>query len=292
MFENLAPETADELSDALLAAGALAVEFADADQNTEHEQPIFDEPGVRDASDALWPRILVVALFPDPCDATAALTQACDAMNLAASDVTVAPVADEDWVRITQAQFAPVQINERMWVVPTWHEPVDTGAINLRLDPGNAFGTGTHPTTRLCLGWLCDAIKASDTVIDYGCGSGVLAIAAKRLGAGEVIGIDIDPQAVETARRNAELNEAPCTFADTRTPLATMADVLVANILANPLCVLAPMLAARVKRGGSIALSGILEAQAGDVMNAYSPWFSMTIAAREDGWVLLAGLRQ
>jgi ribosomal protein L11 methyltransferase len=203
----------------------------------------------------------------------------------------VEAVADCDWVRRTQAQFGPLHISERLWVVPSWCEPVDPLAINLSLDPGSAFGTGSHPTTRLCLRWLVANLASGATVLDYGCGSGVLAIAAARLGAGKVAGIDLDPQAIEASRANAARNGITARFAGPDALAPGKFDLVIANILANPLRLLAPVLAARVRERGTIVLSGILENQVVAVGEAYRRWFKLEPWGREDGWVALAGRR-
>jgi ribosomal protein L11 methyltransferase len=203
-------------------------------------------------------------------------------------------VADTDWVRSTQAQFPPTRISPRLWIVPTWHEPPDPAAVNVRLDPGVAFGTGTHPTTRLCLGWLDAALAPGVSVLDYGCGSGILAVAAALLGAGEVLGTDIDPQAVDAARLNAEANGARARFVLPGELPAERFDVVVANILSNPLKVLAPALLARVAPGGTLVLSGVLERQAEEVIGAYAridAEVPLAVWGADEGWVCLAGRR-
>jgi ribosomal protein L11 methyltransferase len=203
----------------------------------------------------------------------------------------VEQIVDTDWVRQTQAQFSPIAISKRLWVVPSWCEPVDPHAINLRLDPGLAFGTGSHPTTRLCLDWLEANLRPRESVLDYGCGSGILAIAAARLGGVDVHGVDVDPQAIEASRVNAALNGVDATFATSADLRPRRFDVVVANILANPLVLLAPLLAGRVVAGGSVVLSGILEDQTEAVCSAYEPWFNIGTCATSDGWVALAGRR-
>jgi ribosomal protein L11 methyltransferase len=201
-------------------------------------------------------------------------------------------IADEDWVRATQAQFAPVRITQRLWIVPSWCAAPDPAAINVTLDPGLAFGTGTHPTTRLCLEWLAGELPANASLLDYGCGSGILAIAASMLGAARVTGVDIDAQAVLAARANAAANGVDAVFAlpDGLGAVGTF-DVVVANILANPLRLLAPALAVRTRPGGHIVLSGILGDQAAEVAAAYAPWFIIDRWKDDDGWVALAGER-
>jgi ribosomal protein L11 methyltransferase len=195
-------------------------------------------------------------------------------------------------VRLTQSQFDPIAISPRLWIVPTWHKAPDESAINIKLDPGLAFGTGSHPTTRLCLRWLDAHIRGGETVLDYGCGSGILAIAAAKFGAGKAWGVDIDPQAVESARYNAEQNDVVAEFYLPDTIPNEQADIVVANILTNPLKAMAPMLADRVKHGGRLVMSGILESQARDVESVYRPWFDFEPAACDEGWTRLDGVKR
>jgi ribosomal protein L11 methyltransferase len=194
-------------------------------------------------------------------------------------------------VRASQAQFAPIRISARLWIVPSWHAAPDPDALNIRLDPGLAFGTGSHPTTRLCLRWLDQLVRPASSVLDYGCGSGILAIAALKLGARAAVGVDVDPAAVAAARENAARNEVAARFVSSEVALAHPADLVVANILANPLIVLAPVLAAHCRPGGRIALAGILAPQADAVSAAYAQWFAMAHFAADDGWVCLEGVR-
>lgn len=280
---------AERVSDALMDAGALSVDAADAAAGTADEQPIFGEPG---SAATPWPETRLAALFPDDAPAEMLAREACESVGLAAPAMTLESVDDEDWVRLTQSQFAPIRISDRLWIVPTWCEPPEPGAIVLRLDPGLAFGTGSHPTTRLCLGWLDRHLTAGATVIDYGCGSGILAVAAALLGAGRVVGIDIDPQAVTASRDNALANGVTAEFHDARPVALSPADIVVANILANPLRVLAPLLIGLVKPGGHIVLSGVLEGQTQAVMEAYSPAIAFDAPTRDDGWICLQGIRR
>jgi ribosomal protein L11 methyltransferase len=201
-------------------------------------------------------------------------------------------VPERDWVRASRAQFAPLRITDGLWIVPTWIEPPRPDAVNIRLDPGLAFGTGAHPTTALCLRYLARHVRRTESVLDYGCGSGILAIAAAKLGAAHVVGVDIDPQALHASTDNARENRAAAQFVHADSPLTGRFTIVVANILANPLRLLAPALAARTRPGGRIALSGVLAAQADEVSAAYAPWFDMQTQAEEDGWVLLAGRRR
>jgi ribosomal protein L11 methyltransferase len=280
---------AEALGDALEAHGAIAIEITDADAGTAAEESRFGEPG---AEVAPWPRALVAALFEDGAAVDAALARAlADAGAPALSAASVDRVDDADWVALTQRQFEPIRAGERLWIVPTWHTPPDPRAVNVVLDPGAAFGTGSHPTTRLCLAWLEREVRAEDIVLDYGCGSGILGIAALKLGARAATGVDVDPRALEAARYNSQRNAVDLETLDAGGAPPPPATLTVANILANPLRALAPLIAACTRPGGRIALSGILEDQADDVAAAYAPFASLRVAAREAGWVLLAGAR-
>lgn len=281
-------EHANPLSEALMEQGALAVSIEDADAGTEAETPQFGEPGSPAAP--LWQNSRVVALFEPAEDliqrvATAALIGGVSDL----SAIRIEEVAEQDWVRLTQSQFEPIRITEGLWIVPSWHAAPNPDAVNLVLDPGLAFGTGSHPTTRLCLEWLCANIKGNESVLDYGCGSGILGIAAARLGAAPVLGVDIDDNALIAARDNAENNQVVMALRHTREALDESFAIVVANILTNPLCVLAPLLAARVAAGGHLVLSGVLETQAEEVIAAYAPYLSLRVGAVHEGWVRLEG---
>ncbi|MFN3750198.1 MAG: 50S ribosomal protein L11 methyltransferase [Thiobacillus sp.] len=282
---------AEPLSDALMDAGALAVSLEDADAGTVDETPLFGEPDHPTAE--LWPHSVAVALFEADTDVGTVLAEAARSAGVPVpADYTIETVAEQDWVRLTQSQFDPIPISPRLWIVPTWHDAPDGNAINLRLDPGLAFGTGSHPTTRLCLVWLDDNLAGGETLLDYGCGSGVLAIAAARLGAARIDGVDIDPQAVQSSRDNARLNGVDAQFCLPGELAPGSYDVVVANILTNPLKGMAPLLAGRVRPGGRLVLSGILAEQAEDVMSVYRAWFDFDPPALEEGWVRLAGTRR
>ncbi len=281
----------ETLSDALLAAGALAVDVQDAAAGTSDESPIFGEPGEVPATG--WQRNRVGALFAINADLYTMIPQALREAGLVPSAAfSIERVEDADWVRLTQSQFHPMQITSRLWVVPSWHVPPDADAINIALDPGVAFGTGAHPTTRLCLRWLDAVVTPQMDVLDYGCGSGILAIAAMKLGAASACGVDIDPQALVAARYNAIQNKVAVTFAGAEDAPVAPARIVVANILANPLTVLAPLLARLTRSGGCIALSGILVEQAMAVIETYAVNFNMQQAATDEGWVLLTGTRK
>jgi ribosomal protein L11 methyltransferase len=286
-------DAADDWGDVLLAAGALSVDVADPHAGTVDETPLFGEPG--EETGRRWPTSRLVALFPAVADVAAALAAAAEAMSRPLPPHEFTEVPDQDWVRATQAQFGPIRIADRLWIVPSWCTPPDPAAENLVLDPGLAFGTGSHPTTRLCLRWLTEALHGGESVLDYGCGSGILAIAAARLGAGRVVGTDIDPQAMDAATANAAANGVDARFL-LPDALATADlppfDVVVANILANPLRLLAPALAQRTAPGGRVVLSGVLAAQADEVAATYADWFNIGTWADDEGWVALAGTRR
>ena len=284
-------ESVEILSDALMEVGALAVDVQDAAAGTADERPIFAEPGEAPATS--WRSNRVGALFAIDADLYELVPEALAAAGLAATEAfRIERVEDADWVRLTQSQFNPIPITPRLWIVPSWHTPPDPEAINIALDPGVAFGTGAHPTTRLCLRWLTETVTPDADVLDYGCGSGILAIAAMKIGAQRACGIDIDPQAVQAAQQNAQQNSVEITWATAEEDVAGPAQIVVANILANPLTVLAPLLARLTRPGGQIALSGILVEQADAVLEAYMPAFKMTRAATDEGWVLLTGRRR
>ena len=286
-----AEANAEALSDALLEVGALSVAVEDRAAGTDAEQELFGEPGMPAPRQA-WHDNLVRALFADEAAADAALLALLADGVLADLDgVHQHDVAEQDWVRVTQSQFQPVCIGQQLWIVPSWHEaPADASWV-IQLDPGLAFGTGTHPTTQLCLEWLLRHAPLNGLdVLDYGCGSGILAIGAARLGAAAVDAVDIDPAAVDAARDNATRNGVAlrtCCHVD-ELPQRRF-DVVLANILASPLRLLAPMLAARCKPGGQLVLSGILERQAEELIEVYAPYATLAIDGVRDGWVCLAG---
>jgi ribosomal protein L11 methyltransferase len=288
-------KTAALLSDALMDLGALSAGIEDAHAGTAEEQPIFGEPGM-DAPGPhphVWHDSLVTALFPPEADIELILAAAATQAGLSATPPhSIEALEERDWVRLTQSQFDPIRISSRLWIVPSWHESPDPHAINLELDPGLAFGTGSHPTTRLCLQWLDDSLRQGESVLDYGCGSGILAIAAKKLGAGEVVGVDIDPQAVQASRDNAQRNGVDIRFALPDGLARAQYDVVIANILSNPLRVLAPALAASVKTGGRIVLSGVLAEQAEEMNALYGEWFDMAPARTDEGWARLTGIKR
>ncbi len=292
MFELilLAPVAQVEtLSDALDALDALSVSVEDADAQTPAEQALFGEPGMPPPK-AGWERSRVVSLFSDEVGARDA------AAVLAAQDffagcwlVAIQPVPEQDWVRLTQSQFAPVEITPEFWIVPSWHEPPAQARQVIRLDPGLAFGTGTHPTTRMCLRWIASqgaTGKSLGRVLDYGCGSGILAIGAAKFGATSIDAVDIDEAAVQSTRANAEANHVTLNVGLPDKAEGTYQTVL-ANILATPLKVLAPLLCAHVAPGGALVLAGILERQADELKLAYAPYCQLQVADQEEGWILM-----
>ncbi len=284
-------ETAELLSDALMEVGALSVSLEDADAGTADETPLFGEPSHPTAG--LWQRSIAVALFDEHADIPAILAAAAGIADIPIpGQYKVETVAEQDWVRLTQSQFDPIPISKRLWIVPTWHDAPDASAINLKLDPGLAFGTGSHPTTRLCLRWLDANLAGGEALLDYGCGSGILAIAAAKLGAGEVTGVDIDPQAVTASNDNAAANDVTARFCLPGELPEQSYDVVVANILTNPLKTLAPLLAGRVNVGGRLVLSGILAEQADEVMAVYREGFEFDAPEVEESWVRLSAKRR
>lgn len=280
---------AERLSETLFEQGALSVSIDDADAGTERETAQFGEPGSPTAP--LWDASRVTALFDPSEDLAARLAAAAADAGIETPPCEITEVEEQNWVALTQAQFEPIRVSERLWIVPSWHAAPDASAVNLVLDPGMAFGTGSHPTTWLCLEWLTRQALAGKRLLDYGCGSGILGIAALRLGSARALGVDIDDKALEAARANAERNEVPLQLQPSAQTLDAQFDFVIANILTNPLRVLAPLLASRVAPGGALALSGVLEAQSASVIEAYAPFIELTVASVRDGWALLTGLR-
>ena len=292
MFELilLAPVArVESLCDALEALDALSVSVEDADAHTPAEQALFGEPGMPPPQ-AGWERSRIVALF-----ATEALAR--DAVSILTPQdffvgcqlVAIQAVPEQDWVRLTQSQFTPVEITPEFWIVPTWHEPPAQARQVIRLDPGLAFGTGTHPTTRMCLRWIASqhaAGKSLGRVLDYGCGSGILAIGAARFGALEIDAVDIDEAAVESTRANALANHVQLKTGLPDKAVGSYQTVL-ANILATPLRVLAPLLCAHVAKGGNLVLAGILERQADELKAAYLPYCQLQVHDAQEGWILM-----
>lgn len=289
MFELslLCPEERVELlSDALVALDALSVSVEDADAQTPAEQALFGEPGMPPPKEG-WQRSRMVALFAQEAQAQEAvqLLSAQDFFD-ACRVLGVQAVADQDWVRLTQSQFAPVEITSDFWIVPTWHEPPAQAQTTIRLDPGLAFGTGTHPTTRMCLRWIAQHGVSGQRVLDYGCGSGILAIGAAKYGARNIDAVDIDEAAVTATVLNAEANGVTLN-AGLPDQAQGQYQTVLANILATPLKVLAPLLCSYVAGGGALVLAGILERQADELKTAYAPWMQLEVTDSEEGWILM-----
>ena len=292
MFELkiMCPEAnIDELSDALEALDTLSVSVEDADAATDAEQALFGEPDMPPPKGG-WQRSRVTALFNTEALAReAAQILAAQEFFDACSLLGVVALADQDWVRLTQSQFAPVEITPEFWIVPTWHEPPMSAKKVIRLDPGLAFGTGTHPTTRMCLKWIAkqtDGANQFKRVLDYGCGSGILAIGAAKYGAFDIDAVDIDLAAVESTLLNAEANRVVLNSGLPDKVRGHYQTVL-ANILASPLKFLAPLLCSRVEKGGSLVLAGILARQEEELKAAYAPYCQLVVSDTEDGWILM-----
>jgi len=281
-------ERVEIFSDALDALDALSVSVEDADAQTPAEQALFGEPGMPPPQEG-WQRSRVVALFAqqDQADEASALLQAQDFFG-GCQLLGVRRVEEQDWVRLTQSQFAPVENTPEFWIVPTWHEVPPKARQTIRLDPGLAFGTGTHPTTRMCLRWIASHPLQGQRVLDYGCGSGILAIGAAKHGAQSIDAVDIDEAAVASTRINAQANGVTLNAGLPELAGGAYQTVL-ANILATPLKVLAPLLCAHVAAGGHLVLAGILERQAQELQQAYAPWLALEVADSEDGWILMTG---
>lgn len=292
MFELkiMCPEAyIDDLSEALDALDALSVSVEDADAATDAEQALFGEPDMPPPKGG-WQRSRVTALFSTEKQArdSAKLLDVQD-FFVGCQLLGIVPLADQDWVRLTQSQFEPIEITPEFWIVPTWHEPPTAAKQVIRLDPGLAFGTGTHPTTRMCLKWIAkqtDGVNQFKRVLDYGCGSGILAIGAAKYGAIDIDAVDIDPAAVESTLLNAEANHVVL-----KTGLPDKVNghyqAVLANILATPLKVLAPLLCSRVEKGGSLVLAGILARQEDELKAAYAPYCQLQVSDTEDGWILM-----
>jgi ribosomal protein L11 methyltransferase len=287
-------QSVETLCDSLLELGAHSVSVEDADAGTAGECALFGEPN-SPAGARAWERSIVRALVDDERAAHAAAAFVLAQQLPGAVQVaSIAAVPEQDWVQLSQAQFKPVAITPTFWVVPTWHDPPAAAQKVIRMDPGRAFGTGTHPTTRMCLRWIAHSAPRCAArwvhVLDYGCGSGILAIGAALFGARQIDAVDIDPAAIAATCANARANGVDLRAASPDSAHGAY-DLVLANILATPLKLLAPVLAGYVGRGGQLVLSGILERQAVDLCEAYAPWLALEIADRDEGWVLMAGQR-
>ncbi len=280
-----------ELCDLALELGALSATIQDSSPNDIASEIWFDEPGQQNYS--AWNQLTVTILLDERTDIDGFIKQVQERFAFEKPpEFRVNFIEDRDWVEYTQRRHKPFQINRRLWVVPTWHAPPDPTAVNVFINPGSAFGTGGHPTTQLCLEWLAENIAGGETVLDYGCGSGILGIAAKRLGAKSVTCVDIDERALDVTHQNAKLNHCDLVVGFPHQIESRPFDVLVANILANPLRVLAPTLSGHVRTGGHLVLSGILEDQVSSVESAYKPFFAFRHPTINTGWVRLEGIKQ
>ena len=283
-------DLAESFSDLLMDEGVMSVSTEDADADSPDEKPLYGEPGLEPTVQA-WTRSRLKLLYEEGFDVRGAVQRAAQALGIdtpALESDTAVP--DADWVRVTQAQFGPVKVSDRLWIVPSWNEPPVADALNIRLDPGVAFGTGSHPTTHLCLQWLDENCPTGASVLDYGCGTGILAIAAAKVGAGLVRGTDIDPQAVEAANFNAKANGVAAEFVLPKDLAENRFDIVVANILCNPLKVLAPALTDRVATGGTLVLSGLLSHQAEEIKACYAKLgVELTLWKEDNGWICLSG---
>ena len=283
-------EAVEPWSDALLAAGALAINAEDADAESLDEQPLYGEPGTTPEVLA-WGRTRIAMLCAEGDDPAQIISEAALEIGATAPAYTLRVIADQDWVRLTQSQYEPIPVGKHLLITPSWHTANPDDRLRIIVDPGLAFGTGSHPTTHLCLQWLEENITAGQTLIDYGCGSGILAIAAARLGAKDIIGIDIDPQAVIATDSNSSINHVVVDARLSTQPLPSPANIVVANILSSPLKLLAPLLTGLVAPQGYLVLSGVLERQIAEVSAAYAPALNMQCYAVRDGWACLVGQR-
>ena len=279
----------DLLSEALETRGALSIFIQDKNLNNSDEELIFGEP--HSGPNKFWATNQIQALFNDSVD----IKEIQDELILNFQDIdfkfTASSVSETDWVKLSQSQFKPICIKDRINIVPSWHKINNPKLINIILDPGLAFGTGAHPTTHLCTEWLIDNVSKEKKVLDYGCGSGILAIAAYKLGAKMVKGVDIDPQAIIASKENGNVNECNIDWLNTNEDFKFQTDLLVANILSSALSVLAPLLASYCAPKGKIALSGILESQENQIKKIYEPWFIFEKTLKNNGWVCLSGVK-
>jgi ribosomal protein L11 methyltransferase len=283
-------EDVDSISDYLIELGAISTSIEDTNLNKNNEELIFAEPNIR--SEQFWENNTVQALFEKKIDIELIKIAINNKFNDANLSFLTSNIQDKDWVQLTQSQFLPIHVHDKLWIIPTWHNIQDKNAINLILDPGLAFGTGTHPTTHLCLLWLLENISQNTTVLDYGCGSGILGIAAKKIGAKKVFGVDIDNQAIKASEDNSKKNDVKISWSNTKDKIEYKTDLVVGNILSSALSVLAPVLAEHCKSKGKIALSGILESQEEDIKKIYSKWFDFNSSSIKDGWVLISGTKR
>jgi len=286
---QISSDSAEKTTDYLINLGALSVSIQDKNLNQNNEEIIFGEP--HNGPHQYWQENSISVLFEENIDVNIIKNKLENFLNKKI-EVIVSRVEDQDWVKTSQDQFHPICIRDEFWIIPTWHKHELKNGINLILDPGLAFGTGSHPTTHLCIEWLMDHVKKNNRVLDYGCGSGILAIAAKKIGCQSALGVDIDPQALIASKDNALLNNVTIQISASSEPIEINADLIVANILSSALSVLAPALAGYCKPRGMIALSGILEAQESQIKEIYEEWFDIINVTRKEGWICISGLRR
>ena len=280
----------NSISDFLIDIGAISTSIEDSNLNQNNEELIFGEP--HNQLQQFWENNTVQALFEKTIDIEiikAALMAKFDTLIFS---IELHDIQDQDWVKLTQSQFSPIKITDKLWIIPSWHKIQDNKANNLILDPGLAFGTGAHATTHLCLLWLLKNINKNITILDYGCGSGILGIAAKKIGAKKVFGVDIDNQAIRSSQDNAKINNVEIFWSNTESKIDYKSDLVVANILSSALSVLAPVLAQHCNTNGKIALSGILEKQEKELKEIYGRWFDFEPSHYKDGWVLISGIKR
>jgi ribosomal protein L11 methyltransferase len=278
------------ISDALIELGAISSSIEDSYLNSENEEALFGEPNI--PSNSIWQHNTIESLFDSSVSINIIVDELKIITGLSHIDYTLESVADQNWVALTQSQFEPINILDKLWIVPSWHTSPDPEVINIILNPGLAFGTGSHPTTHLCLEWLIKEVSVNDRVLDYGCGSGILSIAAKKCGAKEVVGVDIDPQAIISSTHNAKENHVDIHFYNSESPLKFEVDIVVANILSSALSVLAPIIAETCKPQGKIALSGILKEQVEMLTKIYNVWFNLNKPIEREGWILMSGTKK
>ncbi len=283
-------EHAHIISDTLIELGALSSSIEDTYLKSENEEAIFDEPNI--PSKKIWQNNTIESLFDDAVSIDTVIAKLETCTGLSHIDYTLESVENKNWVALTQSQFEPINIINKLWIVPSWHKSPNPDVMNIILDPGLAFGTGSHPTTHLCLEWLINEIKPNDHVLDYGCGSGILSIAAKKCGAEKVVGVDIDPQAIISSLYNAKKNHVDIEFYNSDSSLNFKADVVIANILSSALTVLAPLIALACKPQGKVALSGILKEQVEMLSKVYSTWFNLEKPMEREGWFLISGTKK
>ena len=280
----------DQISDYLLELGAVSSSIQDTNLYQNNEELLFDVPD--DSCHKFWKNNTVQALFEKTIDIELIKASIRNKFKNTSLAFSIATVNDQDWVKLTQSQFNPICIQNKLWIIPTWHKIKDKNAINLILDPGLAFGTGAHPTTHLCLLWLVENTKKNSTVLDYGCGSGILSIGAKKLGAKTVAGVDIDDKAILASKENAKINAVEILWGNTKNKINFEANLVIANILSSSLSVLAPVLAEHTITHGKLALSGILESQENEIKLAYNKWFDFETTLKKNGWILLSGVKR